>query len=65
MADEVRSRIAPRYLLTAEAAELLRMPVKTLHEWRSKGVGPKARRVGKHLLYDQDEVIAWVESQAS
>jgi hypothetical protein len=28
-----------------------------------KGIGPKSRRVGRHLRYKPDEVRAWLEEQ--
>lgn len=30
---------------------LLGVPVKTLYQWRYKGVGPAGVRVGRHLRY--------------
>lgn len=33
--------------------------VATLYQWRRRGVGPPARRVGRHLRYDPDAVRAW------
>ena len=55
----------PEYLLVDEAAALLRTPVATLYAWRHRNQGPPARRVGKRLLYRRDEVIDWIEAQAS
>lgn len=51
-------------LLTVdEVAERLRLPRQTLYYWRSEGTGPKARLVGKHLRYREDELGAWLEAQ--
>ncbi|MFG1814459.1 helix-turn-helix transcriptional regulator [Kribbella sp. NPDC049174] len=41
------------------------MPVKTLHKWRCQGYGPAGVRIGKHLRYDPDEVVAWFDAQKS
>jgi excisionase family DNA binding protein len=54
---------SPRDLLKSfEAAELLRVPVRTLYEWRMRGVGPAAYRVGKRVLYDRKDVERWLEA---
>lgn len=55
----------PEYLLASEAAEMLRCPVKTLYEWRLRGEGPPARKVGRRLLYRRDELIAWIEGKVA
>jgi DNA-binding transcriptional MerR regulator len=43
----------------ADVARFLGVPVATLYQWRRRGVGPPARRVGRHLRYDPDAVRAW------
>ncbi|MDP9459584.1 MAG: helix-turn-helix domain-containing protein [Actinomycetota bacterium] len=49
---------------TPEVATYLGVPVQTLYVWRTKGVGPRAVRVGKHLRYRWSDVDAWLEQQA-
>lgn len=44
-----------------EVAEYLAIPVATLYQWRHKGCGPAAYRVGRHLRYDQAAVDAWLQ----
>jgi excisionase family DNA binding protein len=51
--------------LTPEVAEYLQVPVQTLYVWRTKGVGPRAVRVGKHLRYRWADVDAWIDEQAN
>ncbi len=46
-----------------DVAEFLGVPVATLYQWRCRGIGPTAHRVGKHLRYDPDEVRAWFDSR--
>ena len=54
----------PLELLTsAETAEVLRVPVRTLYVWRGAGRGPRSYRVGKHVLYRLADVEAWLEEQ--
>lgn len=51
-------------LLTVdEVAERLRVPRQTLYYWRSQGLGPTARLIGKHLRYREDDLIEWLEAQ--
>jgi Helix-turn-helix domain len=64
-----RQRTLPgsdRPLATPEdlAAFLNDIPVKTLAQWRSKGIGPKYRKIGRHVRYDWADVHAWVARQS-
>ena len=51
------------YMTTAELAELVRAPDSTVRYWRHCGKGPKSFRLGKRVLYDADEVRAWLEER--
>ncbi|MFV2195549.1 helix-turn-helix transcriptional regulator [Nocardiopsis sp. LOL_012] len=46
-----------------DTAAYLRVPPKTLYEWRYKGDGPPSHRVGRYVRYLPDEVHAWVRSR--
>ena len=46
-----------------DAAAYLRVPTKTLYEWRYKGDGPPSYRVGRYVRYVPSEVRAWVTSR--
>jgi len=57
---------------TAETAEYLGLPEKTLHEWTYKGAvdsagspPPRSYKVGRHRRYKPAEVVAWLETRAS
>lgn len=50
-------------LRTASAAAYLTTPPATLSYWRSKGVGPRWYKLGKHVLYDIEDLDAFVEKQ--
>lgn len=50
-----------RLLSVAEVATYLGVPVKTLYQWRHKGVGPRAMRVGRHLRYRRSELDRWLD----
>lgn len=45
-------------------AEYLDIPVQTIYQWRTKGSGPRGIRVGRHLRFRQEDLDAWIESQA-
>ncbi len=50
-------------LTTKEAAERLRVSVRTLMKWRKLGKGPPAHKTERKLLYDPDEVQGWLRRQ--
>lgn len=52
------------YMTAGEVADLLRIKLGTLYNWRYLGQGPKSYRVGGALRYRREEVEAWVESQS-
>ncbi len=45
-----------------DVADFLGVPVKTIYQWRSKGYGPKGKRVGRYVRYTPEDVAAWVRS---
>lgn len=47
-----------------DVADYLRIPQKTLYNWRTRGIGPRARRVGRYLRYDEHDVRAWFSAQS-
>lgn len=52
-----------RHLSPQELAERYGLPVQTLYGWRVKHKGPRAMRIGKHVRYRIEDVLAWEESQ--
>jgi DNA binding domain, excisionase family len=53
-------------LLTVEqVAEYYGVPVPTLYQWRHRGIGPRASKVGRHLRYRFDDVEKWLDEQSS
>jgi predicted DNA-binding transcriptional regulator AlpA len=55
------------FLISAEAADLLRISRRTLERMRVDGTGPRYLKVGpgkrSRVLYRQSEVLAWLERQ--
>ncbi|GAB3598487.1 hypothetical protein GCM10027408_14620 [Microbacterium tumbae] len=46
-----------------ELAAYLGVPVSTVYDWRTRGLGPRAYRFGKHLKFAVSDVRIWVEQQ--
>lgn len=53
---------APRYLTSDEVAERYRTSPATVRYWRYTGTGPRGVKVGRQVLYREDELARW-ESQ--
>ncbi len=54
-----------KLLSVEEVAEFLGVPVNTLYQWRHKGTGPTAFRVGRFLRYDPVDVREWLSEHAA
>ena len=52
---------ACRLVTIEELSEFLQVPVKTLYDWRHRGLGPPGLRVGRHVRYRQADVDAWLD----
>ena len=46
-----------------ELADYLGIPVSTIYDWRTRGLGPPAYRFGKHLKFAVGDVTEWIEAQ--
>ena len=46
-----------------ELAEHLGVPVSTIYDWRTRGLGPRAHRFGKHLKFAESDVREWIQQQ--
>lgn len=52
-----------RFLKTRDVAELLGVTVSTLRNWRLRGEGPPAVRMGAEYRYRESVIEAWVQAQ--
>ena len=52
-------------LTPAELADYLKVPVKTLYDWRYERKGPTSIKIGRHLRYRRTDVDDWLDRQAS
>lgn len=66
MAIEGQNIAAPKgaveLLTQEEAAAFLHKSLRVLRYWRTAGVGPAFVKLGKTVLYDRQELIAYVRS---
>jgi excisionase family DNA binding protein len=54
----------PKLRTAPEVADHLGIPLQTLYQWRTKGAGPRAVKVGRHLRFRQSDVDAWIEAHS-
>lgn len=50
---------------SAQVAEYLGVPVRTLDQWAYKGVGVRFSKVGRHRRYRWSDVEKYVDQQAT
>jgi len=63
-----RIPLHPNHLLTPEAAGAFLggdrpISTATLADWRCKGIGPRALKVGRLIRYRMADLEAWLESR--
>ena len=65
MAMQDKKASADQQLVSlAEAAEQFGVSVKTLRFWRYQGTGgPKSFKLGRRVMYDRSDVLAWYQAQ--
>lgn len=56
---------ASPYLKTAEVAVLIRKKPDAVRQMRRRGTGPKGVRIGRDVLYDRRDVLAWLAAKAA
>ncbi len=57
-------RVSEQLLEPAEVAESLRIPEKTLAQWRYLGKGPRFVKVGRFIRYRLVDIEAWLAAQS-
>ena len=50
-------------LSVKELAAYLGVPVATVYDWRTNGLGPVGHRFGKHVKFAVSNVRCWIEAQ--
>jgi predicted DNA-binding transcriptional regulator AlpA len=51
-----------RILNLPEVAHLTRTPEATLRYWRHRGTGPRSFKIGRRVMYDERDVLAWLDA---
>lgn len=51
-------------LTIQQLSDYLGVPVKTLYDWRSQGLGPQAIKIGRALRYPASRVAAWIAERS-
>ena len=49
-----------KLLVTEEVAEIARTTAPTVRYWRHMGIGPEGFRVGRRILYREQDVESWL-----
>lgn len=52
-----------KLLTLAEVTEVVRAPAGTLRYWRWAGTGPKSFKVGRRVMYREQDVAEWLDEQ--
>ena len=60
---ETVTRTWPRYLDTGQAGEYLGISPSTLNRMRVTGEGPRYSKAGRRVIYDIEDLDAWVEER--
>jgi predicted DNA-binding transcriptional regulator AlpA len=60
---ESESPMASNLRTLEEVSEMTRTPAATLQFWRHKGTGPKSFKVGRRVMYREEDVAAWLKAQ--
>jgi predicted DNA-binding transcriptional regulator AlpA len=55
----------PNLMTMTEVAAVVRAPTDTLRYWRSIGSGPPSFKLGRRVVYREDDVNAWIAEQAA
>ena len=55
----------PEFLRTHEAADILRLSVRTLDSYRSRGGGPAYFLFGTHVAYARTDLAKWAAARRS
>lgn len=52
-----------KLLKVPEVAEMTGIPEATLRYWRHEKTGPRSAKLGRRVVYREDEVLAWIDAQ--
>ncbi len=58
---DATTQVTPSFLTQHERSELLRLPERTLEDWRLTDTGPPSLKLGGHVRYDVQDVLSWIQ----
>ena len=58
---DATTQVTPTFLTQHELSELLRLPERTLEDWRLTHTGPPYLKLGRPVRYDVQDVLVWVQ----
>ena len=58
-----RDSTSSEFYTVEELAAYLNVPVQTVYQWNSVGVGPGYYRIGKYVRYRKSEVEDWLDDR--
>lgn len=50
-------------LSTAQVSTMTGVPQNTLRYWRYRGYGPTSFKLGRRVVYSEDDLTEWIERQ--
>jgi Helix-turn-helix domain len=50
-------------LTEVQAADYLKLSMRTLQAWRVKGTGPQFVRAGRAIRYRRQDLLVWIKNQ--
>jgi excisionase family DNA binding protein len=59
------SRGIGELITSQQLAEVLGIPLATVYQWRMRGTGPRAIKVGKHVRYRVSDVADWLDAHTA
>lgn len=59
--DEHEEVSFPKLLRVTDVAQILEVPVSTVHHWVARGEGPPSFKIGKHRRFDAAAVYKWLQ----
>lgn len=55
--------LEPKYLAPGKAGAFIGVATQTLAKWRCGGDGPPFIKLGRKVVYDKADMIAWMSSR--
>ena len=52
------------WLSPTEICRELQVPLPTFYQWRSRGIGPHAYKIGRHVRVSRTDLDAWISLQS-